>query len=204
MNSGVYAILNVLNDKVYVGSAVDLSDRFRLHLLHINRGSHHNRHLQKAWLKYGAQAFVFVVIEYTDWILEREQHWIKELNTTNIEKGYNICAVARNRKGVKASKETREKLRLSHLGKKASDETKKKMSEQRIGNTVNNGRKWSQDTIDKRSKSNTGRKRSEEAKARMALAQKNRNPVSTETRLKMSIAAKNRRKSVDNFKSVWE
>lgn len=193
MISGIYAILNIVNCKYYIGSAVDFADRWRLHKLAFTHNKHHNRHLQKAWNKYGEANFIFVVLEYTNDLDDREQYWIKELDAINPKSGYNICLYKRNRLGVKASEETRKRLSESHKGYKASEETKRKMSLVHKGNQYNKGKIQSKEHIEQRRKSNTGLKRSEEARLRMKESQKNRLPVSDETRLKMSEAAKQRR-----------
>lgn len=234
MVSGIYAIVNIVNDKIYVGSAVNFSERWRLHNLALSKNKHHNRHLQAAYNKYGKDSFIFVVIEYTKvWLLEREEHWINTLDSTNIEIGYNICKATRNRHGVKISEETRVKLIASHLRNKHSEETKARMSESKIGNTINNGRKWSAETVAKRAASNTGKKRSKEAKAKMSIAKtgikhseeaklkmrlaklgkkkseeavaKMRGPrvISEETRTKLVAAANKRWKVVDNKSDLW-
>lgn len=206
MISGIYAILNIVNDKCYIGSAIDFADRWRLHLLELNRNKHHNRHLQASWNTYGKENFIFVVLEYTLDLDNREQFWINELNAIDRDFGYNICMFLRNRTGVKVSEETRKKLSESHKGKKFSEETKRKMSEQRKGNKFNLGRKQSIEEIEKRATANRGRKRSQEARTKMSAAQKGR-VLSTETRLKMSIAAKNRRirerASLDYTCDMW-
>lgn len=198
MSSGIYLIINRINNKAYVGSAVNHEDRWRLHKLSLNLNNHHNRHLQAAWLNYGAENFEFRLIELTDDLLNREQFWIDKLNTCDHNIGYNICKAGRNRHGVKASDETRRKLSESHKGHKASAETKAKMSEARKGNTWNKGRTWSQEAIEKRRLGNTGKKRTPEQIKRIKAGQaKTRKPVSEETRVKMAISAKNRKKSID-------
>jgi group I intron endonuclease len=63
MARGIYKIINAINNKFYVGSAVDLKRRKTRHFSELRNGRHNNRHLQAAWGKYGEQAFVFVVIE---------------------------------------------------------------------------------------------------------------------------------------------
>lgn len=63
MARGIYKIINVINNKFYVGSAVDLKRRKTRHFSELRKNKHNNRHLQAAWNKYGEQAFVFVVIE---------------------------------------------------------------------------------------------------------------------------------------------
>lgn len=185
-----------------MGSAVDFDERFRLHILQLNNNKHHNRHLQAAWNEYGEDQFKFYIIEICyENLLEREQHWIKHLNCTDHSIGYNICEFARNRKGVKASEETRSKLSISHKGNKLSEETKRKMSLARIGNQINKGRKQTEEHVAKRVKLQLGQKRSDEARARMSAIQKGRK-FSEEARRNMSIAAKNRRKNIDERNSL--
>lgn len=81
MARGIYKIINVINNKFYVGSAVDLKRRKTRHFSELRTGKHNNRHLQAAWLKYGEQAFVFVVVEEllvdAD-LLAAENVWLKE------------------------------------------------------------------------------------------------------------------------------
>lgn len=63
MARGIYKIINIINSKFYVGSAVDLKRRKTRHFSELRGNKHNNRHLQAAWNKYGEQAFVFVVLE---------------------------------------------------------------------------------------------------------------------------------------------
>ena len=49
MDSGVYAIKNKINDKLYVGSTRAFHARKREHYSQLRRGQHHNPHLQNAW-----------------------------------------------------------------------------------------------------------------------------------------------------------
>lgn len=59
----IYKIRNVVNQKFYVGSAVDTRTRFRQHRRLLRNNTHHCKHLQAAWNKYGEDAFKFEVIE---------------------------------------------------------------------------------------------------------------------------------------------
>jgi group I intron endonuclease len=58
-NCGVYEIVNAVNGKRYVGSSVKVAARMRKHAALLGRGTHHSPILQRAWLKHGADAFVF-------------------------------------------------------------------------------------------------------------------------------------------------
>ena len=51
--------LNTVNDKRYVGSAVNFGARWKEHRHVLKRGTHHSCHLQNAWVKHGEDAFVF-------------------------------------------------------------------------------------------------------------------------------------------------
>lgn len=81
MTRGIYKIINVVNNKFYVGSAVDLKRRKTRHFSELRTGRHNNRHLQAAWIKYGEQAFVFAVVEELPKdadLLAAENVWLKE------------------------------------------------------------------------------------------------------------------------------
>jgi group I intron endonuclease len=81
MARGIYKIINVVNNKFYVGSAVDLKRRKTRHFSELRNNKHSNGRLQNSWNKYGEQAFVFVVVEdlpdAAD-LLAAENVWLKE------------------------------------------------------------------------------------------------------------------------------
>jgi group I intron endonuclease len=60
--SGIYQILHVPSGKLYLGSAADIHQRWRVHRGLLRKGSHHSRILQRGWDKYGAQQFVFSIL----------------------------------------------------------------------------------------------------------------------------------------------
>ena len=64
MKSGIYQILNKLNNKIYVGSAVNLSNRWSTHKCKLKQNKHGSPILQNAWNKYGEDAFKFEVLEH--------------------------------------------------------------------------------------------------------------------------------------------
>ena len=81
MARGIYKIINITNNKFYVGSAVDLKRRKSRHFSELRNGKHNNKHLQAAWVKYGEQSFIFVVVEELDKeadLLAAENVWLKE------------------------------------------------------------------------------------------------------------------------------
>lgn len=59
--SGIYQILCKPTGKVYIGSAVWIAKRKRHHREALLAGKHHSQYLQKAWDKYGPEAFEFSI-----------------------------------------------------------------------------------------------------------------------------------------------
>jgi group I intron endonuclease len=155
MSRGIYKIINVVNNKFYVGSAVDLKRRKTRHFSELRTGKHNNRHLQAAWIKYGEQAFVFVVVEELPEdadLLAAENVWLKE--HVGKEYCYNLGVdatapmtgfagelsptwgrkrtfeelAAQNWKGKKHSSESKAKIRAHLIGKPRSAEVRAKIS----------------------------------------------------------------------------
>ena len=63
MVSGIYAIKCKYNNKMYLGSSVNIASRFRRHKTDLIKEKHHCIHLQRAWKKYGKESFTFETIE---------------------------------------------------------------------------------------------------------------------------------------------
>lgn len=63
MNNVIYKIINIQNQKFYVGSTTSFTERSHTHKKKLRQGKHHCTHLQAAWNKYGEENFVFVVVE---------------------------------------------------------------------------------------------------------------------------------------------
>ncbi len=96
--AGVYQIKNTSNQKVFIGSSMNLNgmngQRFQLEM-----GSHRNKKLQQEWQEFGAEAFVFEVLEtlkkkeegYFDarGVLKKlEAKWLDQLQPFG-DRGYN-------------------------------------------------------------------------------------------------------------------
>lgn len=129
----VYSISNLLNGKVYIGSAVDYDSRWRTHKSRLNRNIHSNKHLQGAWNEYGEVVFNFVVLEYVFDklnLLKREQYWIDTTECCDPKLGYNKRKIANSNLGLKlgpASDERKLKLKLAHTGRIISEEQREKI-----------------------------------------------------------------------------
>ena len=95
-SSGVYQILCIPTGKLYVGSAVDLRQRWEQHRHRLRRGNHHNIHLQNAWDKYGEARFEFSVLEFVDPsdLLRAEEARIDRTGCADRNIGFNIYETA--------------------------------------------------------------------------------------------------------------
>lgn len=63
MVSGIYTIKCKENNKMYLGSSVNISSRFRRHKADLRKNKHHCTYLQRAWNKYGEDKFTFETVE---------------------------------------------------------------------------------------------------------------------------------------------
>lgn len=88
---GVYKIVNIVNDKIYVGSSKDIEKRWDNHRTALNERNHANTYLQNAWNKYGSANFRFEIIEECEPSIqfEREQYYLDLLKPFD-DIGYNI------------------------------------------------------------------------------------------------------------------
>lgn len=112
--SCVYKITNITNNKIYIGSTVNLKKRKNNHLRFLRKNKHCNIYLQKSFNKYGEHNFQFQVLEKCSPsnLVEREQYYIDTLNPN-----YNICKIAGSILGIKRSQLTCRKLSISNTGK---------------------------------------------------------------------------------------
>ena len=140
--SGIYKITCLANEKVYIGSSIDLDRRYSDHLKNLKNQTHCNPHLQNAWNKYGSESFTFEVIQYVPYLARLifwEQLYLDYYHAANRVHGFNICPKAGNCLGVKHTLETRAKLSEAKKGNqntkgfKHSAETCAKYSENRKG-----------------------------------------------------------------------
>jgi len=140
---GVYSITCVSNNKQYVGSSINITDRWKHHRTSLVRGDHGNRYLQRTWDKYGPTKLIFEVIELcqSNELVDKELFWTRKLQTA-----FNLKIPNPIHEGWIWSKETRAKMSLSamghHNGKgvKRSKETRYNVAMAAMGNS--NAKGW--------------------------------------------------------------
>lgn len=170
--SGIYQIRCLANGKIYIGSAVNIKKRWKLHLYDLANDRHHSSRLQRSWNKYKADQFVFEILEIiadkAD-LVRTEQRWLDHIRPFDKTIGYNISPTAGSPLGVKHTPETLAKLSAIRKGKSPSIEQRTKISIANKGKIV-----------------------SPETRAKTSAALKG-HPVSPETRAKLSLASKGNR-----------
>ena len=130
--SGIYAIINKINGKKYIGQSLDIEYRLSIHKSRLLCGRHHSSHLQASFNKYGIDSFLFTELEIVgpERIDEREIALIDLHKTMNPEFGYNGDSGGHERH--RQSEAVRMKMSLAKLGKKRgphSEEHKRRISE---------------------------------------------------------------------------
>lgn len=157
MIAGIYKIINLVNNKIYIGSAVNFNKRKNNHKSKLLMNKHHSKKLQNAWNKYGFENFEFEIIEECEKekLIEREQYYIDLYNSFN--EGYNCCPIAG-----------------SSLGAKRSDDFKRSQSDRNMGNSYGKGYKWTEENKNKLRLFRTGKSCLKQTKDKIAISNSGR------------------------------
>jgi group I intron endonuclease len=204
----VYCFRNRFNGKAYVGSTGRcFFERRRQHLQLLKTGDHKSRRFQAAWHRWGAEAFIFEILEVCppERCIETEQWWLDTLKSWDRRFGYNTCRTAGRTDGYKHTEDARRRMAAAkrgkkqtpeavaarvaaHRGKKRSAEVRARMSEAQ--------RRWRQQHPEEAAAqtaalmaTNLGTKRSENVRQKLSEIRKGKRH-SAETRDKMSRSHK--------------
>ena len=102
-SAGVFQVKNVVNGKVLLGSSLNLDGPLNGHRFMLEINGHTNKVLQKEWNEFGANKFVFEILEVVkvndddpnfnldDELTLLEQIWLEKLQPFG-KRGYNIDA----------------------------------------------------------------------------------------------------------------
>lgn len=198
---GIYKIQSEIKpERIYIGSSVDVVNRWRCHLSTLKNNKHGNSKLQRHFNKYGQDDLVFSIITICNktelkpigGIIRPEQFFIWAYNAW-----FNICPLAFSVAGRKMSVEAKKKLSDSRRGKISTFKGRKHSDESKIKQSnIKKGKKQSPETIEKRAEQLRGRKQSAEHIKKRANALKGKpspnkgKSPSKETREKLSKANK--------------
>ena len=180
--TGIYKIQSKAKpERIYIGSAVNVPNRWKGHIRDLGNGKHHSKKLQRHFDKYGERDLCFSLITScakSD-LLSIEQFYIDAFAPY-----FNECPVAGSRLGKKCSDETRKKISECQIGrvpwnkgKKLSDEYRKKLSDAHKGQVAwNKGLTKEDERVMKYALTQTGRKFSKERRQHISDAHKGQEP----------------------------
>lgn len=184
MISGIYAIINTVNNRVYIGSSCDIERRFVNHRYRLNKGNHYNLDFQHEWNVFGGDVFVFEIIDYCVpellSLLESnyiQQYWDHLYNRTlstyrNLDADMSRAGEANGMFGKTHTEEARQSISESAMGNQRalgavrSPEIRAMLSESASRRTGPDNPFY-------------GRSHSEESKQKMAEANMGKLPVNT-------------------------
>ncbi len=136
---GIYGIRNKINNKIYIGKTMQsFGDRWDCHRAMLNGGYHDNKHLQRAWDKYGKNNFEFMILvdcqngetleDVNKLEIEKIAEYKKLKLAYNIHNGGDGGLFLGKHLSDEAKRKIGEKNRINMTGRKLSEKTKKKMS----------------------------------------------------------------------------
>ena len=124
MSCGIYKITNTKNNKTYIGSSTNVTNREYKHFWMLKKGIHDNEYLQKSFNKYGRDIFIFEIDEHCSYntLIEKENYYISSYESNNLTKGYNLATVNEFRRNT-FNDEVKIKLSKYNLNKNGNINT---------------------------------------------------------------------------------
>ena len=186
---GIYKITSPTG-KIYIGQSVNVKRRIARYKCFDCKNQYK---LYNSLLKYSWNKHIFEMIHEcnVDVLNKLEKYYINYYKTFNTEHGMNLTDGGDSKRivsletklkmsishkgktlGRKASPETIQKLRDSHMNIKPSEETKRKIGDKSMGNKSKTGQKLSIETIEKLKIFRKKFKHSEESKSKMSFNRK--------------------------------
>lgn len=106
--TGVFLIRNLVSDKVFLGSGLDLPGIVNRHKFQLSEGIHQNTRLQNDWNELGSRNFAFEILDqlglasdptfdYEEDLKSLEKLWLEKLRPYG-DRGYNVPSLSRAEK----------------------------------------------------------------------------------------------------------
>lgn len=191
---GIYRITNTINGKCYIGQSIDIHKRF---IHHTSESRHQRQHMaiSKAIQKYWKDAFCFeILVKCTiDELNDKERYFVEKYNSV-APNGYNMRSGGDIR-GCYVSEEAKRNMSKARTGMKLSPSAVENIRKASIG------RKQPRESVERTRLANIGRIVSNETRLKMSISAKNKPKATEQTRLKLSLANKGK-KRFDNAKKV--
>lgn len=163
---GIYKIQNIINNKKYIGSSINIDIRFKRHINDLKNNKHNNIYLQREFNKYGLENFIFECIELCDKknLKEIEQKYLDDIFLIKECNLYYYNIGKKSTGGDNISNNPNRNVIINKITKglheryeKESDEDKLKRKNNLKGkNNPNYGNKWNDDQRERMSKQRKG------------------------------------------------
>lgn len=114
----IYKITNCINNKIYVGKAINFANRYKYYKYNHKYG---RMYIYRAMNKYGFDNFIFELLEEcnTESLIERENYWILKLESNIKTKGYNLRIDSKENSGWSHTEATKKLISSKCKGKSA-------------------------------------------------------------------------------------
>lgn len=166
----IYKILNIQNNKVYIGQTNNFNRRKNEHFKHLKYKKHENKPLQEDYIRYGSFNFKIEIIEEVEDEkgLERETYWINYYGGINSQNVYNIESLDGRNIAFKKSISGKN---APFYNKKHTNETKEKMREAKKNKYIGrNNPNYGNHKLMGRNNPNYGKKMSDKQKDKLRKA----------------------------------
>lgn len=101
---GVYKIENSVTGDTYIGQSISIKSRWRKHKNHLLKNKHHSKYLQRAYNKYGKEAFTFEILSETT--IPESLNVIEQVFMNIYSPPYNSCPASGSPRGYQHSEES--------------------------------------------------------------------------------------------------
>jgi group I intron endonuclease len=167
--AGVYAIRNLRDGKVYVGSSIDLAHRRQAHWKLLAGNKHHCIHLQRAWNRDGEAGFEWVVLAECT---QGECRNLEQVYLDRMAGEPNCYNVALDARCPSMTPEVKQKIGRAHKGRPRSTEYREKIASALRGKPAVCSPEGALRRVEATKKAWTGKKHSPAARSKMSAAKK--------------------------------
>lgn len=211
-SAGIYKFTCRDNGKIYIGKSVNLYNRIKNH----KKCSHKTIgkcYFENALIKYGWSSFdveILEIIENFDKkmdnksLLFKESEYINKFDSTNKDKGYNVCKFSNDSTGISKPPRTdshRRNISLAKRGVSNGPHTKESIEKMRLSKLGKKRPEFSKEWKENIGKGHRGLKMPEEAKQKISAAHKGR-PKSKEAVEKMRQSLTGRTLSEEHVEKI--
>lgn len=126
---GIYIFTNLVNNKVYIGSSLNLDKRCYEHYRLLRLNQHENKHFQAAWNKYGEENFEYRVLKEVDLLESDEENnqnlrsietdYIQQYKSYDSNYGYNFIPGGIGTQNLPCSEEKKQKISKANKNREA-------------------------------------------------------------------------------------